>query len=162
MIDVYVGLGSNIEPERNVPRAVRRLTAAFGEMRVSPVYRCPAVGMRGADFMNLVVGFRSAEAVDSIEAVLTELEADSGRVRSREVVSRTLDLDLLLYGACVDPIRRLPRDDVLRYPFVLCPLADIAPAARHPVSGETYSDAWARMAPGNADTLVRLGSVERI
>jgi 2-amino-4-hydroxy-6-hydroxymethyldihydropteridine diphosphokinase len=158
MPEVFVGIGSNIEPERHIPCAIRRLRATFGELRLSPVYRSPAFGMCGDDFLNMVVEFDSDLSVDAIEALLTELEADTGRIRSADVASRTLDLDLLLYGSRVDPARRVPRDDVLRYAFVLGPLADIAPQAQHPLTGEAFASAWRRMAAGG-HPLRCLGSV---
>ena len=158
MHEVFVGLGSNIEPERHIPCAVHTLAGQFGPLRESPVYRSPAFGMQGPDFLNLVVAFETDRTRDDIERVLTELEADSGRVRSGTIASRTLDLDLLICGATVAPEARLPRDDVLRYPFVLCPLNDIAPDLRHPVTGETIAAAWARLAAA-AHELVCIGSV---
>jgi len=158
MPDVIVGIGSNIDPERHVPCAVHALETTFGPLRVSPVYRCPAVGMRGADFLNLVAAFRTEAPIDGVEQILTDMEADSGRIRSAGIASRTLDLDLLMYGHRVDPARRVPREDILHYAFVLGPLADIAPGARHPVTGESFAAAWQRMAAGGHD-LVCVGGV---
>ena len=146
MPEVVVGVGSNIEPERNVVAAIDRLGAAFGSLRTSPVYRGPAIGMSGADFLNLVVSFHTTKTIDQVEAILTEMESDSGRIRSSVVASRSLDLDLLLYGARVDAARRVPRDDILLYPFVLLPLTDIAADGQHPLTGERYSSAWQAMA----------------
>lgn len=158
MPEVFVGLGSNIEPERHLRAALRSLTQEFGPLRESPVYRSPAFGMQGPDFLNLVVAFDTDRAAEDVERVLTALEADSGRVRSDLIASRTLDLDLLIYGGAVAPERRLPREDVLRYPFVLGPLHDLAPQLRHPVTGEPIAVAWKRLATAGYE-LVRLGRV---
>jgi 2-amino-4-hydroxy-6-hydroxymethyldihydropteridine diphosphokinase len=59
---------------------------------------------------------------------------------------RTLDLDLLLHGtAAVDePGLLLPRPDLLRYAFMLGPLAALAGDRRHPLTGETFAAHWAR------------------
>ena len=59
---------------------------------------------------------------------------------------RSLDLDLLLYGERVDPVQRLPRDDVLKYPFALAPLAELAAGLIHPVTGGAIGEAWRSMA----------------
>jgi 2-amino-4-hydroxy-6-hydroxymethyldihydropteridine diphosphokinase len=60
------------------------------------------------------------------------------------MTARSLDLDLLLYDDLVMDDARLvlPREDITRYAFVLYPLAEIAPDARHPLSGERYADMW--------------------
>jgi 2-amino-4-hydroxy-6-hydroxymethyldihydropteridine diphosphokinase len=58
--------------------------------------------------------------------------------------SRTLDIDLLLYGDRVldEGKLQLPRDEITRHAFVLWPLAEIAPNERHPVLGVTYDELW--------------------
>ena len=59
-------------------------------------------------------------------------------------VSRSLDIDLLLYGDVVDPEPplRLPRRDILEHSFVLRPLAELAPDLVHPVTGSTMKSTW--------------------
>lgn len=155
MPEVYIGLGSNIEPESNLRDAVHRLTDELGSLECSSVYRSPAHGFRGADFLNLVVRSTSGAGAAAVDAVLTRIEDAAGRTTERRG-SRTLDLDLLLYGARVDGAARLPRRDVLEYAFVLAPLAELAPAGVHPVTGERYADAWCRLA-ARGDPLARLG-----
>ena len=60
-------------------------------------------------------------------------------------MSRTLDIDLLLYDSLIAETRpvRVPRPDVLEYSFVLGPLAEIAPDYVHPQSGRTIRWHWA-------------------
>ena len=53
MAEVYVAAGSNVEPEKNLARALAELEQAFGPLAISPAYRNPAVGFAGADFINL-------------------------------------------------------------------------------------------------------------
>jgi len=145
--EVYVGLGSNIEPERHLRAAVEALQARLGPTGLSSVYRNPAVGFSGDDFLNLVLRARCVSGPDSVEQALSEIEQAAGRLRSdRTLGPRVLDLDLLLFGTLVDPDQRLPRADILRYAFVLCPIAELAPTLVHPVSGETMAAAWREMA----------------
>jgi 2-amino-4-hydroxy-6-hydroxymethyldihydropteridine diphosphokinase len=142
MPDVYVGVGSNVAPEPNLRLAVERLEARYGSLTCSQAYRSEAYGFDGADFLNMVVRFRSEQGADVVAAALSRIERAAGRADSDRVRSRTLDLDLLMYGCTVDPVRRLPRIDVLRYPFVLAPLCDIAPTLHHPVTGVSICDVW--------------------
>jgi 2-amino-4-hydroxy-6-hydroxymethyldihydropteridine diphosphokinase len=144
-VTAYVGVGSNVEPARHIRVALDSLESRFGWLRVSPVYRNPAVGFEGDDFLNLVVGFKTGESAAAIVAELERLHAAAGRVRAAgPFSSRTLDLDLLLYGEQVIADLDIPRPDILRYGFVLGPLADLAPELRHPLTGATIAEHWAR------------------
>jgi 2-amino-4-hydroxy-6-hydroxymethyldihydropteridine diphosphokinase len=146
-VEVWVSAGSNIEPERWLRMACRDLAARFGPLTLSGVYRNPALGMEGDDFLNLVIGFRTALPPEAVVAELERLHDLAGRVRSAgSWTPRTLDLDLLLYGDQVidRPGVRVPRKDVVKYGFVLGPLAEAAPGLRHPVSGLTMAELWDR------------------
>jgi 2-amino-4-hydroxy-6-hydroxymethyldihydropteridine diphosphokinase len=145
MAQVYVSIGSNIDRERNIGLALQRLADDFGPLQQSSVYESDAVGFDSAPFYNLVVGFVTDESPGILQDYLHEIEALSGRERTATLTARTLDLDLLLYDDLVLEQGRLvlPRPDITRYAFVLYPLAEIAPDARHPVSGKRYCDLWA-------------------
>lgn len=141
---VYVSIGSNIDRVRNIGLALQRLADEFGPLLQSSVFESAAVGFDSAPFYNLVVGFDTGLSPREVQDRLHGIEANSGRERTGELSARTLDLDLLLYDDLViDEGRlRLPRADITRYAFVLYPLAELAPEARHPVSGERYADMW--------------------
>lgn len=164
MADVYVGFGSNVDPQRHLCQAVEDLSRHFGPLRCSSVYRSPAYGFKGDDFLNLVGAFSSTAGPEEIEAILSETEYAGGRARGPvRFAPRTLDLDLLMYGQCIDPERRLPREDVLFYPFVLAPLAEIAPELRHPLTGVTLGAAWrARQAVDGGCALRRIAPVSAL
>jgi len=142
MAEVFVGCGSNINAAENLRWALVELEARFGPVRCSSVYQCPAFGFEGPDFLNMVVVFDTDDTADTVEAVLSALENARGRDSGERSGSRTLDLDLLLLGGRIDARQRLPRTDVLRYAFVLAPLAELAPGLRHPVTGVRMADAW--------------------
>lgn len=145
MTEVFVGIGSNVEPERHVTQAVKLLRAHFGELRLSPFYRNPAVGFEGDAFLNGVAAFETALGVTEISQALDRIELDCGRERgAARFAPRTLDLDLLLYGDLVSeaPVK-LPRKEILKYAFVLKPLADLAATHRHPLTTRTYAEHWA-------------------
>ena len=158
MAEVCVGVGSNIDPWRNVRHGLHLLDERFGRVRRSPVYRSRAVGFNGDDFLNLVVTFETAMDPPALVQALRCIESHAGRQRHASGLrSRTLDLDLLLYGTEIIEADgfRLPRPEILDYAFVLKPLADLAGGMRHPELGRTFSQLWAAFeAPGQALTVV--------
>jgi 2-amino-4-hydroxy-6-hydroxymethyldihydropteridine diphosphokinase len=145
-VDVYVAAGSNIDPIARLQQALTLMKARFGPLQVSTAYRNRAVGFEGPDFVNLAVGLRTRESVEEVRAGLQEIEERCGRPRSApKWASRAMDLDILLYGDVTRDTAdlRLPRHDLLVRPYMLGPLAEIAPDVRHPGSGRTIRELWA-------------------
>jgi 2-amino-4-hydroxy-6-hydroxymethyldihydropteridine diphosphokinase len=143
----YISIGSNIDKERNIPSAIRALRKCLGPLTLSGIYETEAVGFSGACFYNLVASFDSDLDVKAVGKILRHIETEHGRTREAQKFSpRTLDLDLILYGDLIvsNGRLRIPRDEILRYAFVLEPLAEIAPELRHPVTGESYAELWAK------------------
>ena len=147
MARVYVGIGSNIEREPNIRAAVQALRDRFGKLTLSSVYENRPIGFEGENFYNLVAAFDTDKTPEAVSAILHDIERRRGRKRGpSRFTSRTIDLDLLLYN---DLIREqvtlhLPRREIDEYACVLRPLAELAPEARHPRSGETFATLWAR------------------
>ena len=142
---VYLGLGSNIDPVRNLVAAVRELRRRYGALCISPVYESAAVGFDGENFLNLVVRLQSEETAAQICETIEAIHNLAGRVRgSDKWASRPLDIDLLLYNDLIENRRpvHVPRSDVLDYSFVLRPLAELAPELCHPVTGKTMLLHW--------------------
>ncbi|HEX4882423.1 MAG TPA: 2-amino-4-hydroxy-6-hydroxymethyldihydropteridine diphosphokinase [Porticoccaceae bacterium] len=140
---VYLSLGSNIDPRRHLAAALDALAAHFGALALSPVYENPAVGFIGDNFLNLVVGIDTELAVGELAQVLRRIEDTNARCRTTaKFSSRTLDIDILTYGECVGVIDgvTLPRDEILKYAFVLRPLAELAPDALHPEARKSYRE----------------------
>ena len=148
---VYLSLGSNIDAENHLRLAMRELREHFGTVELSPVYRSRAVGFEGDDFLNLVVALDTQDSIERIVARIEAIHELAGRHRGEaRFAPRTLDIDILTYGERItDSPVRLPRPDVLDYAFVLGPLADLAPEARHPVDGRTYAELWQAMSDGD-------------
>lgn len=144
-VRVYISIGSNVDRERYVTAALDALANWFGGLEISPVYESEAVGFNGSPFLNLVVGVKTGLSVGELSRRFKQLEADNGRRRDVPKFSaRTLDLDILTYGdrvGVVDGVE-LPRGEILKNAFVLQPLADIAPDALHPVTGQSYRELW--------------------
>lgn len=154
MSRAYLGIGSNVDRERNIASCLNALRRRFGELTVSPIYRCPAVGFDGDDFFNLAVGVDTTLEPEALVTELHAIEAQHGRTRQGPKFSdRTLDIDLLLYEERVfeaDDLT-LPRPEILEQAFVLRPLADIAPEVRHPVENRTIADLWASFPGATGD-----------
>ena len=145
MATVYLGIGSNIDPETNLRLGVSELRRRFGELTLSSTYQSSAVGFDGPDFLNLVVGLDSSETPGRIHEHIDAIHKLAGRqTGAARYSSRPLDIDLLLYGDLVmdAPPIKLPRADVLKYSFVLRPLAEIAPDLKHPQTGRSLLDHW--------------------
>lgn len=145
---VYFSLGSNVDPEKNLKLGVDELRQRYGKLHLSPVYRNKAVGFHGDDFLNLVISCNARDYIESIQAAIKDIHALAGRQRrEKKFSSRSLDIDLLTYGDVVTdvPPVTLPRSDILKYAFVLKPLADIAPNDVHPETGRSYAEHWADM-----------------
>jgi 2-amino-4-hydroxy-6-hydroxymethyldihydropteridine diphosphokinase len=142
----YVSGGSNLDAERNILLAARALKARHPGARFSRCYRNKAVGFDGPDFINFVVELPVAGTPALLKGELECIETQCGRVRGApRWAPRAMDLDLLLFGDVVQdtPGLVLPRPDLLRWGFMLGPLAELAPALRHP-SGPAFAELWQR------------------
>ena len=152
MSTAYLGIGSNIDVERNVPAGVAALRTEFGKVTLSPVYRSAAVGFRGDAFINLAARVETAMQPLQLKDYLNRLEDRFGRRRDVPKFSdRTLDIDILLYDDLYlhFPALILPRPEILRYAHVLKPLADLAPSLKHPVTRKTLAEHWASFSEDN-------------
>ena len=96
---VYVSIGSNIDREKNIETAVRELDDSYGPLMLSTVYESEPVGFNGDNFLNLVAGFDTDSPIETVIARLRAIEKACGRERQdNDERSRTLDIDLLIYG----------------------------------------------------------------
>lgn len=130
----YVGLGSNLDgPASQVSRALEALTRLplTRLLARSRLYRNPPMGPQDQpDYVNAVACLATALPAQQLLAELQGVERAQGRVRGAERWGpRTLDLDLLLYGHEIirTPGLEVPHPGIAERPFVLLPLAEIAP-----------------------------------
>ena len=145
MPNVWLSLGSNIDRNEHISAAIELLGIQFGELTISPVYESRAVGFKGEDFFNLVVGIQTDSSIHELIRQLHAIEVKQGRKRlSTKFAPRTLDIDLLTYGdkAVSEGAIHLPRDEITRYAFVLRPLADVAANEIHPLTQQSYQQLW--------------------
>lgn len=145
--DVYVSLGSNVEAHNNLRVAVQQLRKRFGPLRQSTVYRNPPIGFEGDDFLNMIVGFQTTSSIEAVSAALARIEKKAGRTRNAERYGpRTLDIDLLLFGHQVinNEEFKVPRTDMMKFAFMLRPLAELAGPVMHPTANCTLAELWER------------------
>ena len=152
---ILIGLGANLPSVAGPPAAT--LAAALAALEAAGVrverrsawYRSAPVPAAGQPwYVNGVVAVATSLGPAELLALLHRIEARFGRVRRRQNEPRVLDLDLLDFDGLVrqePPVLPHPRLQERR--FVLLPLADIAPAWRHPVSGAALAELIAGLDP---------------
>jgi 2-amino-4-hydroxy-6-hydroxymethyldihydropteridine diphosphokinase len=137
---IFIGIGSNIDPGRHIPEALRLLSGHSRILALSTFYACPAEGgPDGPPFVNGAAEIATLLEPESVKwELLRPVEEALGRTRSGDRnAPRTLDLDLLLYGERTmdTPRLTLPDPGVARYPFVAVPLLELAPGLALPGAG---------------------------
>jgi 2-amino-4-hydroxy-6-hydroxymethyldihydropteridine diphosphokinase len=140
----YLSLGSNVgDREHNLRDAIARLGTKGRIVSVSSLYETEPVEFTDqAWFLNSAVALESTETPEQLMAAVLEIEQQMGRQRLQRKGPRTIDIDILLCGdKIVDlPALTLPHPAMQQRRFVLEPLAEIAPDARHPVLKKTIRE----------------------
>ena len=139
---VFISIGSNLYAEKNILLVKDHLDLLF-DVTYSSIYKTPAEGFIGEDFLNRVCKFETEMNPYEVRRILKEIEKDMGRTIDQKGMSnRVIDLDLILYGdfEINDLELEIPSADIEKYKFVLEPLAEIAPNFIHPVLKVSYLD----------------------
>ncbi len=142
---IFIGLGSNQgDRQASLKRAVEALKGpGVRTAFASSVYRAePVEVIDQEEFLNQVVGCMTALPPEGILEVCLAVERSMGRVRTRDKGPRVIDLDLLLCGDAIreDAALRVPHPRMHLRRFVLVPLVEIAPEARHPILRKTAAE----------------------
>jgi 2-amino-4-hydroxy-6-hydroxymethyldihydropteridine diphosphokinase len=128
-----IALGSNIDPERNLPAAVARLGAHpdIEVLAASGVYESLPLGRPGDPcFHNAALAVETWLSPAELRAELRRLEAELGRVRGKDrYAPRPIDLDLAAYEGFAGEVEgsRVPDPEIARRAFLALPLAEVAP-----------------------------------
>jgi len=139
-VRAFIGVGANLgDPRAQVEAGIAALRALPCSVVVaqSSLYASAPVDAAGPDFINAVVALDTALPALELLRAMQAIEYRHGRVRSTPNAPRTLDLDLLAYGAARsdDPVLRLPHPRLHERAFVLQPLLEIAPELSVPGVG---------------------------
>jgi 2-amino-4-hydroxy-6-hydroxymethyldihydropteridine diphosphokinase len=144
----YLSLGSNIEPEKNLPAAVRELSAFGRVVAVSRVWESAPFGASSTtsqNFLNAAVLLETElSPAELYEQAISAVERRLGRIRDPQDKNapRTIDIDLSLFNHEVLEFgtHRVPDPDILARPFVAVPLAEIDPDYLHPIEHQRLAD----------------------
>ncbi|NWE29838.1 2-amino-4-hydroxy-6-hydroxymethyldihydropteridine diphosphokinase [Pseudomonas gingeri] len=142
---VYIGLGSNLaDPAEQLRNAVQAL-AQLPETElagVSAFYQSDSLLPGQPRYTNAVAALDSGLAPLALLDALQAIEIDQGRERHERWGPRTLDLDILLFGdRLIDEQRlKVPHYHMQARPFVLYPLAELAPVDLQLADGRTLRD----------------------
>ncbi|RME77188.1 MAG: 2-amino-4-hydroxy-6-hydroxymethyldihydropteridine diphosphokinase [Chloroflexi bacterium] len=146
-VQVLITIGSNINREQNLPAALDLLGTWPGIrlVAVSPVYDTAPIGGRPDQprFYNAAALVETALGPEALKQALRSIEAQLGRRRvADKYAPRPIDLDIAMYGRQVLGLngRHIPDPEIVRFPHLALPLADIAPDWVHPELGVTLRD----------------------
>jgi 2-amino-4-hydroxy-6-hydroxymethyldihydropteridine diphosphokinase len=163
---VYLSLGSNVgDRERHLRDAIARLETKGRIVTASSFYETEPVDFTDqAWFLNCAAAFETNEAPEQLMATILLIEQEIGRQRVQKKGPRIIDIDILLFSettadtimgdtsidsSIVDsPALTIPHPAMHARRFVLEPLVEIAPAARHPVLKKTIRELLDALPPG--------------
>jgi len=138
---VYLGLGSNISPETNLPSALKRLRGMLQVEAVSRAWKTPAIGTVGPDFLNAAIAIRTELSPDELKSqVIRKIENQMGRIRTEDKnAPRPIDIDILIFD------EKLVESQIWSQVHLAVPLAELLPDYLHSGSGETLAQAARRL-----------------
>jgi len=157
----YLSLGSNLgDRAANIASALQALRELGEVSAVSSMYETEPVDFtRQGWFLNCAVKLETEKLPRQLLAALLRIEQQMGRRRTVAKGPRVIDIDVLLFGAAVIDTRELtvPHPAMHARRFVLEPLAEIAPEARHPVFKKTVRELRDALPPGQAVRKISTG-----
>jgi 2-amino-4-hydroxy-6-hydroxymethyldihydropteridine diphosphokinase len=145
----YISIGSNINKEANIITCLKKLRNLCAVKEVSLVYETRPVGDKDQEsFLNAALILETPLTPEELKStVLDTVEKALGRRRTEDKnAPRTIDLDISLFNQWIFTLgkRKIPDPEILTYPHIAIPLAEIAPDYIHPVTGETLAQIAAR------------------
>ena len=140
---LHLNIGSNQNRRINIRLALNKLESNFTDITVSSLFESPAEGFVGSNFYNVGVNAKTKNNIYEVVDILHDIENLLGRDRSLpKFSSRIIDLDLVLFNDAIDEDLKVPRRDILKYAFVLAPLAELNPEDIHPQKGISFLNLW--------------------
>lgn len=143
-VKAYISVGSNIEPKKNIPKALDKLKEYVRVEATSTFYRTVPIGRPEQPFfLNGVWLIETDKAPKELKfGVLKSIEEKLGRIRTQDkYAARTIDLDIAVYGDEVinEPELVIPDPDIRKRSFIAIPLLELNPSLVLPDTGEPIS-----------------------
>lgn len=132
---VYLNLGSNIEPEKNMRQAIQLLKERANVQALSSVWETESVGYDAANFLNMsALLYTELDAEALKENILRPIEVQLGRIRNgNKNLPRTMDIDIVLFNETIHNI------ETWKHAFIFVPLAELIPTFIHPFEDKPLS-----------------------
>jgi 2-amino-4-hydroxy-6-hydroxymethyldihydropteridine diphosphokinase len=142
---VQILLGSNLGDRKSyLDKAIEIIGETLGEItQVSRVFVTPAWGIENAsDFYNQAITLLTDHSASELLKALLDIESLLGRLRTGQMTSRTIDLDIAFYDNRIIESEDLviPHPRLHLRNFALAPLNDIAPRKNHPAIGKSVQE----------------------
>ena len=141
MNEAVLLLGSNIDPVKNLKKALNLLNKMSNVVVVSRVYKTKAVGMDGPDFLNQAVMIKTDLNMTEIKSdLIAPIEYKLKRIRTADKYApRPIDIDLILFNS------EIIDQKMWEFKFIALPLNDILPDIEKPLDGRKIKDILAEL-----------------
>ena len=125
----YLSIGSNIQPEINLPKAIDLLREYGAIQTISNVWESHSLGANGPNFLNACILFLTPINPDEVKKkIIRSIEKALGRVRSKDKNGpRSIDIDIIMVDTVPYNLERW------KFPFVVLPMSELAPEMKHPI-----------------------------
>jgi 2-amino-4-hydroxy-6-hydroxymethyldihydropteridine diphosphokinase len=145
LVKIYLSLGSNIMPDKNIDRALEYIKNIVKLKNISTVYKTEPLGNYSNYFYNCVIGGETDIDPFDLKKRTTMIEIEMGRkIKRNKSDDREIDIDILIYDDSVIQELGIPHHDIFEKPFIAAGLCEIAPDLNI-VNNETACDISSKM-----------------